>query len=64
MFGFWKNMDEDDKSRLVKGTGLVIALFTLYNNWGDYCGDATFKPVYKERAKKYGSSPNCVGFVM
>ena len=30
MFGFWKNMDEDDKSRLVKGTGLVIALFTLF----------------------------------
>ena len=30
MFGFWKNMDEDDKYRLVKGTGLVIALFTLF----------------------------------
>lgn len=30
MFKFWKNMDEDDKSRLVKATGLVIALFTLF----------------------------------
>ena len=30
MFKLWKNMDEDDKSRLVKGTGLVIALLTLF----------------------------------
>ncbi|MBP5218660.1 MAG: DNA translocase FtsK 4TM domain-containing protein [Bacteroidales bacterium] len=30
MFKLWKNMDEDDKSRLVKATGLVIALFTLF----------------------------------
>lgn len=30
MFKLWKNMDEDDRSRLVKATGLVIALFTLF----------------------------------
>ena len=30
MFKLWKNMDEDDKSRLVKITGFVVALFTVF----------------------------------
>lgn len=30
MFKLWKNMDEDDKRRLVKTTGLVIAFFTVF----------------------------------
>ena len=29
MFKLWKNMDDDDKSRLVKTTGLLFAVFTL-----------------------------------
>ena len=30
MFRLWKNMDEDDKTRLVKITGFVMALFTIF----------------------------------
>ena len=30
MFKLWKNMDEDDKSRLIKITGFVVALFTVF----------------------------------
>ena len=30
MFKLWKNMDEDDKSRLVKVTGFVVAVFTVF----------------------------------
>ena len=30
MLRLWKNMDEDDKSRLVKVTGLLVAAFTLF----------------------------------
>lgn len=47
-----ENIDYDQLSTEIKQR-YNIALFTLYNYWGDYCGDATFKPVYKERAKKY-----------
>ncbi|MBR4166835.1 MAG: DNA translocase FtsK 4TM domain-containing protein [Bacteroidales bacterium] len=30
MFKLWKNMDDDDKSRLVKTTGLLVALFAVF----------------------------------
>ncbi|MBP5487289.1 MAG: DNA translocase FtsK 4TM domain-containing protein [Bacteroidales bacterium] len=30
MFKLWKNMDEDDKSRLVKSIGFVVAVFTAF----------------------------------
>lgn len=30
MFGFWKNMDEDRKARLIFGTGLAVGVFTLF----------------------------------
>ena len=30
MLRFWKNMDDDDKERLVKGTGLVVAVLTVF----------------------------------
>ncbi|MBQ8061693.1 MAG: DNA translocase FtsK 4TM domain-containing protein, partial [Bacteroidales bacterium] len=30
MLRLWKNMDEEDKTRLVKTTGFVIALFTVF----------------------------------
>ena len=30
MFRLWKNMDEEDKTRLVKITGFVMALFTIF----------------------------------
>lgn len=30
MLKFWKNMDEDDKARIVKITGLVVALFAAF----------------------------------
>ena len=30
MFRLWKNLDDDDKTRLVKTTGLLIAVFTIF----------------------------------
>ena len=30
MLRLWKNMDEDDKARLVKTTGFVVAIFTVF----------------------------------
>ena len=30
MFKLWKSMDDDDKSRLVKTTGLLVALFAVF----------------------------------
>lgn len=30
MLGFWKNMDEDDKARIIKITGLLVALFAAF----------------------------------
>jgi len=30
MLRFWKNMDDDDKERLVKGTGLAVAVLTVF----------------------------------
>ena len=30
MFKLWKNMDDDDKARLVKTTGLLVALFAVF----------------------------------
>ena len=30
MFKLWKNMDDDDKMRLVKITGFIVALFTVF----------------------------------
>ena len=30
MLRFWKNMDDDDKERLVKGVGLAVAVLTVF----------------------------------
>ena len=30
MFRFWRNMDDDDKSRLVRIIGLVVALAAVF----------------------------------